>query len=239
MTLPTGGRKCCELRILIIDDHPMIVEAVTLAISSLRPEAKVQAAPSVEALDRMETEGAPQLILLDLTLPGRSGLAALATVRQRFPATAVVIFSATDDSHSIRNALDAGARGFIPKTSPHRVLIDALQLVLDGGTYIPPDILQGRPAVLPATEPYRPIVHSAPASGTRSVDHPQLSERQRQIVELLAQGMTTKEICRELNISPNTVKTHVASIFRALGVRNRAQVVAVTQAWLQRRTTLQ
>jgi DNA-binding NarL/FixJ family response regulator len=116
------------------------------------------------------------------------------------------------------------------------VLVDALQLVLDGGTYIPPDILQGRPTVLPATEPYRPVVHGAPAGGTRAMEHPQLSVRQRQIVELLAQGMTTKEICRELNISPNTVKTHVASIFRALGVRNRAQVVAVTQAWLQRHT---
>ncbi|MCL4745747.1 MAG: response regulator transcription factor, partial [Burkholderiaceae bacterium] len=137
---------------------------------------------------------------------------------------------------TIRNALDAGARGFIPKTSPHRVLVDALQLVLDGGTYIPPNILQGRPAIAAAAEPYRPIVHGAPSAGTRAHQHPQLSERQRQIVELLAEGLTTKEICRQLNISPNTVKTHVASIFRALGVRNRTQVVAVTQAWMQRRT---
>ena len=221
------------MRILIIDDHPLIVEAVTLAIGALRPDASVQAAPSVEALERAAAEGAPHLILLDLTLPGRSGLAALATVRQRFPSPPVVIFSATNDAQSIRDALDAGARGFIPKTSPHRVLVDALRLVLDGGTYVPPDILQGRPAVLPATEPYRPIVETAASGAGRQVPHPQLSERQRQIAELLAEGMTTKEICRQLNISPNTVKTHVASIFRVLGVRNRAQVVAVTQAWLR------
>ena len=105
--------------------------------------------------------------------------------------------------------------------------------MFDGGTYVPPDILEGRPAVLPATEPYRPVVDTAAASTARQVPHPQLSERQRQIAELLAEGMTTKEICRQLNISPNTVKTHVASIFRVLGVRNRAQVVAVTQAWLR------
>ncbi len=214
----------------------MIVEAVTLAIAALRPDASVQAAPSVESLDRVPAEVPPGLILLDLTLPGRSGLAALATVRQRYPTTAVVVFSATDDAQTIRDALDAGARGFIPKTSPHRVLVDALQLVLDGGTYIPPNILQGRPAIAPAAEPYRPVVHGTTVPGTRPHQHPQLSERQRQIVELLAEGLTTKEICRQLNISPNTVKTHVASIFRALGVRNRTQVVAVTQSWMQRRT---
>jgi DNA-binding NarL/FixJ family response regulator len=152
-----------------------------------------------------------------------------------WPQALVVIFSATDDSATIRRALAAGARGFIPKTSPHKVLIDALQLVLDGGTYVPPDILADidRPLEEASADAASsgPIAPS-PRPGLQAHDHPALSERQRQIVELLAQGMTTKEICRVLGISPNTVKTHVATIFRALGVRNRTQVVAVTQAWL-------
>jgi len=222
------------VRVLIIDDHPMIVEAVTLAIGALRPDVLVDSVASVEELARREMEP-PGLVLLDLTLPGRSGLQALADVTGRWPQALVVIFSATDDSASIRRALAAGARGFIPKTSPHKVLIDALQLVLDGGTYVPPDILIGAGsdvgedlAVGAGSGPIAP----APRPGLQAHDHPALSERQRQIVELLAQGMTTKEICRVLGISPNTVKTHVATIFRALGVRNRTQVVAVTQAWL-------
>ncbi len=222
------------MRVLIIDDHPMIVEAVTLAIGALRPDVLVDSVASVEELERRVMEP-PGLVLLDLTLPGRSGLQALADVTGRWPQALVVIFSATDDSASIRRALAAGARGFIPKTSPHKVLIDALQLVLDGGTYVPPDILIGAGsdvgedlAVGAGSGPIAP----APRPGLQAHDHPALSERQRQIVELLAQGMTTKEICRVLGISPNTVKTHVATIFRALGVRNRTQVVAVTQAWL-------
>lgn len=222
------------MRILIIDDHPMIVEAVALAIGAMQPDAVVDAVASIEQLDRSPPEP-PDLVLLDLTLPGTSGLQALSSVTARWPDAMVVIFSATDDAASIRRALAAGAKGFIPKTSPHKVLIDALHLVLDGGTYVPPDILadaaQGGAGVQDDSLVMPPSRASTGAATHRS-DHPALSERQRQIVELLARGMTTKEICRVLGISPNTVKTHIATIFRALGVRNRTQVVAVTQAWL-------
>ena len=222
------------MRILIVDDHPMIVEAVTLAIGSLRPDAAVESTTSIEDMGRAALS-TPDLVLLDLTLPGRSGLDALASVLGRWPAALVVIFSATDDSRSIRRALAAGARGFIPKTSSNKVLVDALRLVLDGGTYVPPDILSE--SALQALDAELPEEGMDGGAGGMPItlqahDHPALSERQQQIVELLAQGMTTKEICRQLGISPNTVKTHVASIFRALGVRNRTQVVAVTQAWL-------
>jgi DNA-binding NarL/FixJ family response regulator len=224
------------VHVLIIDDHPLIVEAIGIAIDSLRPDVQVESLPSVESLERDHPEQ-PDLVLLDMSLPGISGLDALGSVVARWPDTIVVIFSATDDSASIRRALSAGARGFIPKTSPHKVLIDALRLVLDGGTYIPPDILADsnpspNPAVSRNASPPGFEMHGSPPLG--DVPKPPLSERQRQIVELLAQGMTTKEICRVLGISQNTVKTHVASIFRTLGVRNRAQVVAVTQAWLLR-----
>ena len=223
------------MQILIVDDHPLIVEAVTLAIGSLQPDASVSSAASIEAMAGSELP-APDLVLLDLTLPGLSGLDALSAVLRRWPAALVVIFSATDDSGSIRRALAAGARGFIPKTSPHKVLIDALRLVLDGGTYVPPDVLSKSALAALDADPIDEMEADRDADGAsfplHAHEHPALSQRQRQIVELLAQGMTTKEICRQLGISPNTVKTHVASIFRALGVRNRTQVVAVTQAWL-------
>ena len=223
------------MRVLIVDDHPMIVEAVGIAIEALRPDVQRDSVSSVEALEQLEGV-APDLILLDMSLPGASGLDALTRVLKRWPQALIVIFSATDDSASIRRALTAGAKGFIPKTSPHAVLIDALRLVLDGGTYIPPDILDD----IVSPQPIRSHARSGigletndyPMSSRQSGHEPPLSGRQRQIVELLAKGMTTKEICRELGISQNTVKTHVASIFRSLGVKNRAQVVAVTQAWL-------
>ncbi|MEK9719960.1 MAG: response regulator transcription factor [Quisquiliibacterium sp.] len=223
-----------QLQVLIIDDHPLIVEAISIAIESLRPDAQVTSVPSVEALDR-QGAAQPDLVLLDMSLPGLSGLDALASVIARWPETIVVIFSATDDSTSIRRALSAGARGFIPKTSAQKVLIDALRLVLDGGTYVPPDILvqpDEPPDARLTRNASRPRLDIDARPAPDGALEPPLSERQRQIVELLAQGLTTRDICRELGISQNTVKTHVASIFRALKVRNRAQVVAVTQAWL-------
>jgi len=218
--------------VLIIDDHPLIVEAASLAISALRPDATVDTVSSVEELERGGLREPATLVLLDLTLPGRSGMEALSAVRHRLPDSVVVIFSATDDAATIRQALSNGARGFIPKTSPHKVLVDALRLVLDGGTYVPPDILVETGAGPGASSPAGSDAQARRRSGLE--DHPALSDRQREVVVLLAQGLTTKEICRKLGISPNTVKTHIASIFRALGVRNRTQVVAVTQAWLNR-----
>ena len=215
----------------------MIVDAVKIAIDALRPDATVDSVASVEELDQSESAEVPDLVLLDLSLPGRCGPEALAAVKRKYPDSLIVIFSATDDSASIRRALANGARGFIPKTSPNKVLIDALRLVLDGGTYVPPDILVNRSVADP--RPFSGLasgrVH-ANGETRKAHEHPALSERQRQIVELLAEGLTTKEICRRLGISPNTVKTHIASIFRALGVKNRTQVVAVTQAWLRNHT---
>lgn len=223
------------MRVLIIDDHPLIVEAASLAIGALRPDAQIATLASVEELERGGSREPVGLVLLDLTLPGRSGMDALTAVLRRLPDAMVVIFSAADDAATIRHALSNGARGFIPKTSPHKVLIDALRLVLDGGTYVPPDILaEGGAHGAGSHAPGAAGRDAAAQLRSGLEDHPALSERQREVVALLAQGLTTKEICRKLDISPNTVKTHIASIFRALGVRNRTQVVAATQAWLNR-----
>ncbi|MFO1199835.1 MAG: response regulator transcription factor [Burkholderiaceae bacterium] len=227
------------MRVLVVDDHPLVVDAITTAIGALEPGVVVETASSVEEISRLEGLGAPDLVLLDLTLPGSQGLDALAGVLRVFPSATVVIFSATQDAETIARALRSGAKGFIPKTSSHRVLLDALQLVLNGGTYVPPDILGNLGAAMRSPAPMLPP--AAPLSGPGAAANSaataaavqSLTERQRQIAELLAEGLTTKEICRRLNISPNTVKTHVASIFRALGVSNRAQIVAVTHLRLR------
>lgn len=211
--------------VLVIDDHPLIVQAVTSVIGTLRPDTVVRSAESVEQIDQSTSTTAPDLVLLDLALPGVSGLSALQAVRERFPNAAIVIFSASQDSPTITRALRAGARGFIPKTSHHRVLADALQLVLDGGVYVPPDILASEQET--AAQALAPAAVDPPGEpGATAV----LTDRQRQIIALFADGLTTKEISRRLGISTNTVKSHVAVIFRTLGVSNRAQVVAITNS---------
>jgi DNA-binding NarL/FixJ family response regulator len=231
--------------ILFIDDHPLIVQAITTVIGTLGRNAVVHrwraVGPSEAAALRRSATGAA-----GLALPGVSGLPALEAVCRHYPRSSIVIFSATQDAGTITGALLAGARGFIPKTSRYRVLADALQLVLDGGTYVPPDILvsdhpaggmprledelDGAPDKLSSLAPSGRFLASA--AGSR------LTERQREIASLFADGLTTKQISRRLGISTNTVKSHVAVIFRTLGVSNRAQVVALTHS-LPRSPSLQ
>ncbi|HPU53134.1 MAG TPA: response regulator transcription factor [Burkholderiaceae bacterium] len=229
------------MNILVIDDHPLIVQAITTVIDTLGRNVVVHALESVEAIDAAGLPGVPELILLDLTLPGVSGLPALAAVARRFPQSSIVIFSATQDAGTIARALRAGARGFIPKTSRYPVLADALQLVMDGGTYVPPDILSlagvadaaARAGAGDAESDLVPVDRALEELSDRllaSEPGARLTDRQRQIVGLFADGLTTKEISRELGISTNTVKSHVAVIFRTLGVSNRAQVVAMTHS---------
>ncbi|WP_221302645.1 response regulator [Quisquiliibacterium transsilvanicum] len=240
-----------QMDILIIDDHPLIVQAVTTVIEALAPGKRVAAVDRVEALEDVVASTDPDLVLLDLTLPGISGLEALRVVRAWCPTGRIVIFSAIHDPPTIARALRSGASGFIPKTSPRSVLSHALQLVLDGGIYVPPDILclidtgvQDASAVHAAVHDsavakvnalMAPIGLTAAEPSTSALAN--LTERQREIVELLAAGLTTKQISRRLAISSNTVKSHVAVIFRTLGVSNRAQAVAVTGA--SRRTSEQ
>ena len=232
--------------ILVIDDHPLIVQAITSVIDTLRRHTVVHSVDSVEAIDAAGLQFSPQLVLLDLALPGVSGLSALRAVRQRLPDSSIVIFSATQDPDTIVSALREGARGFIPKTSRYRDLADALRQVLDGGTYVPPEIMDSIEAMrsgaaglghlakvatprgsgLPVAYDPGPNADPGPDAGPGAL----LTERQRQIVGLFADGLSTKEISRRLGISTNTVKSHVALIFRTLGVSNRAQVVAITHS---------
>lgn len=219
------------MNILVVDDHPLIVEAISTVIEALRPDCTIRSVDRVEHVAPAGGE-APAIVLLDLSLPGLSGLDALDAVHRRLPDSAIVVFSAMQDATLIAQALRRGARGFIPKTSPRRVMADALRLVLDGGMYVPPDILAAvgstapADAADPAAQPVPTVSPGVAAVPAASVEGP-LTERQREIISLLADGLTTKQISRRLGISINTVKSHVAVIFRTLGVANRTQAVAV------------
>jgi len=163
------------------------------------------------------------LVLLDLGLPDRNGFEMLASLRQNHPAIAVVVLSALNDRDNVRRSLDAGAQGFIPKTSAREILLGALRLVLAGGVYIPPEILRGAP---------EPRAASPAATADRAGQTPSdlgLTERQLDVLALMMQGKSNKLICRHLNLAEPTVKNHVSSILKALNVNNRTEaVLAVT-----------
>jgi DNA-binding NarL/FixJ family response regulator len=207
------------LKILIVDDHPLIREGLVNVLRELDPDVHVvEAEDGREALSLLQHNPDVTLLLLDLVLPDIEGETLLDRVRGARPDVPVVVLSATDDSATVRHAIDAGAMGFISKRSASAVLVNALKLVLVGGVYIPPQALTG------ASQRASPAAgHESPAASTLASRG--LTARQTDVLTLLVQGKSTKIICRELGISEGTAKAHTAAIFRALNVANRTQAV--------------
>jgi DNA-binding NarL/FixJ family response regulator len=204
------------VRILLVDDHPLIADALGLAMASLDTRAEVTSAPTLESGVELARSGpAFGLVMLDLGLPGCAGVEAIARFREACPELPVVVFSGASDSASVTAALELGAMGYIPKTSSREVLINAVRLVLSGGIYVPVEALKA--AVEPMQEP-----------ATRSGVGPaqlRLSPRQAQVLSLLLKGLPNKLIARKLDIAENTTKIHVSAVLHALGVTTRTQAL--------------
>lgn len=198
------------MKILVIDDHPLVSDALRHLARRLGPDAMVLAAPRCEAGFAIGDEHPDlDLVLLDLHLPGLSGVPALREWRRRFPAVPVVVISASEEQAAVLAAMAAGAAGFIPKSSPSDVMLSALNLVLSGGRYVPAQAIEG------AQRPRK--------SASVSINRLGLTQRQIEVLRLLAQGKPNKLICRELGLAERTVKAHVTAVFRALKVTSRTQ----------------
>lgn len=212
------------MKILLVDDHVLIREAMRSVLREIDGSASVYEAQSgSEADDLIARNEDIALVLLDLRLPDRDGFEMLSDLRRHHPATAVVMLSAFCDRDNVLKSLAAGAQGFIAKTATRDVLLGALRLVLAGGVYIPPEILDvaPEPAPPPDTRPDR--------QGATPADLG-LTERQLDVLALMMQGKSNKLICRHLELAEPTVKNHVSAILKALDVNNRTEaVLAVTR----------
>ena len=205
------------MKVLIVDDHALIRDALGRVLRSLVPDATVLEAGEPElAFQTIESHPDLDLILLDLSLPGMHGLPALRSLRAKYPAIAVVVVSATADHESVKQALDSGAMGFIPKSSSNEVMKSALSLVLAGSVYVPPELV-GRGAKQPLETP--------PVQGRRMPSDIGLTERQAHILALMMEGQSNKRICRELNLAESTVKNQISAILKALNATSRTQAV--------------
>lgn len=194
------------MRILVVDDHPLIREALASVLHRLGAAVEVDtAADCAQGFERAAQGAEPDLLLLDLALPGLSGLAALEAWRARCPSLPVIVLSAGQDRATMLAVLAAGAAGFVPKSASNEVMLGAIRLVLEGGRYLPPELLEAA-APAPAGAP-----------------EPALTPRQRDVLRLVARGVPNKLICRELGLAERTVKTHVTAVLRALNVASRTQ----------------
>jgi len=196
-------------RVLIADDHPLYQDALT-AILGRAPD--LEALGPVATLDAaLDAIGAdpPDLALLDLDMPGMS-IAAIAKLRELHPQTRVAIISGSLAPAKIRDALQAGACGYLPKTFNPDMILAAVNLMLSGAVYVPPNALSD-------AEPAQ-LADGAPVT---------LTPREREVIELLVRGLANKEIARELGLAEVTVKLHVRRILEKLKVPNRAAAAAV------------
>jgi DNA-binding NarL/FixJ family response regulator len=200
------------MRALVIDDHPLIHEIMPAVLRKALGEVSVATEATLEAgLTRAAGSVPPDLVLLDLGLPGYDGIDALTRFRLQFPELPVVVLSADCNRESILGALDSGASGYIPKTSKPEVMVAALKLVAAGGIYVPPEALEELAA---KAMPRTPRGESM-----------ELTERQRDVLRLILKGYNNERIAAELAIAPNTVKQHAHAIFTVLGVSTRAEAV--------------
>jgi DNA-binding NarL/FixJ family response regulator len=229
------------MKVLLIDDHPLILSALQSVIKGLGDDVTVTGAGSARAgRETLKADPDYDLVLLDLQLGDADGFDVLAEFRSTYPALPVVVVSASDRSSDVIRAIDAGAMGFVPKRATNETLFEALTMVMQGGIYVPP-MTMGMGADRPAARPggdtvpgvLRVVGHSAEDSGFQThqqIDSVGLTPRQKDVLALLLKGQPNKLIARELNLSVETVKDHVAAVLRALNVSSRTQaVLAVSQ----------
>jgi DNA-binding NarL/FixJ family response regulator len=220
--LPTPQGASTVLRVLLADDHEMVRMAMRHALAPLAASIEWLEAATGEDVERI-VQSDPDLALLDLHMPGSDGKPWIGRLRDRCPTLPIIVVSAEESPSLVRELINLGVAGFIPKSDTAAVILQAVRLVLSGGTYAPLRLLGGGDRTTNGT--VSPERQEAPSHG--------LTQRQLEVLSLLARGMPNKLIARELGLSEGTVKVHLLAIFRALDVSNRTEAVVAAQKKLQ------
>ncbi|MFD2234966.1 response regulator [Phaeospirillum tilakii] len=205
------------MKILIADDHELFRDGLRHVLSQFEgPPEIIEASDFPQAIAAAEQDPDIGIVLLDLAMPGMSWSDGLTKLREVLPSEVpVIVLSASDDRRHVLQAVNMGAAGFIPKTSSSRVMLSALKLVLSGGVYLPPALLDQGPSGNDGA--------GLPVAGESALAA--LTPRQREVLTLLGQGKSNKEIARVLELAEGTVKLHVTAILKALNVNNRTRAV--------------
>lgn len=200
------------IRVLLVDDHPIVREGLLSALGDEGDLQIVGAAGSAEEALSLAERLLPDVVLLDLELPGMGGIDAIPLLLGTLPAPKVVVFTAYATDDRVLGAIRAGARGYLLKGAPAHEIARAVRTVNQGGSHLEPAIAARLVAEL-----------RGPPGGAGA----QLTAREHEVLRLLGQGMSNKRIARLLSISERTVKFHVSSLLRKLGASNRTQALSL------------
>ena len=201
---------------LIIDDHPLFCDALELTLGSVASFSEVATSNCLAgALERLESGPPPALILLDLNLPDVSGFQGIMQIKRQAPASPIIVISSMTDNSVIKSAISAGASGFVPKHSSRIVIKEAVDLINEGGVFIPKGFVDE--------------TASDENDGSALKRLSTLTAQQTRILELICEGKLNKQIAFDLSIAETTVKAHVTAIMRKLCVHSRTQAVLVAQ----------
>ncbi len=207
------------IRALIVDDHPVTREGLRTALELSEDAVLVvgEASSGEEAVLRV-AELTPDVVFMDVRMPGISGIEATKQIHAASPDTKIILITIEESRGAISDAISAGVSGYLLKDASSEALIDAARNAVEGRAVIHPQLT--RTFIEEANLAAEPGPGDAPATTP-------LSKRERQILQMVANGSTTKEVARDLGISPHTVKTHLERIFEKLGANDRAQAVAI------------
>jgi two-component system, NarL family, nitrate/nitrite response regulator NarL len=204
------------MKLLVVDDHSVVREGLAALLLTFGKDTKVFGAEDgPQAIAIAEKESDLDVVILDLAMPGMNGMKVLEELSSRRPGLPVMVLSASEEADYVRQTMAKGALGYVPKSASPDTLIAAIKFVLQGEIYVPPFMLNAS---------------GASSSSTAGKGLPRLTKRQEEVLAALCKGLSNKGIARDLNMSEKTVKAHITTIFRLLGVQNRTQAVNLARS---------
>ncbi len=200
------------MKLLIADDHAIFRQGLRAVLASLSEDIIIDEAGDLATALELAIDQPPDIILLDLRMPGMEGFQGISKLRKRVVGAPIVVLSASEESEDVFQALSAGASGYLAKSATAAVILEALRLVLVGGIYVPRELVANAESIVPP-----------------KAETPRLTKRQTEVLNFIVDGHSNKEIAHLLKTSEGTIKAHVAAIMRQLGARNRVQMLLAAE----------
>lgn len=212
------------MKILIADDHELFLQGLEFILQKQYPEAQIVLASNYNDIFKILKEQKDfDLILTDLAMPGANWLDALKQIHVDCPDVPIIIISAVFDRQILQKTFDIGVSGYVSKSFSNSLIISAINLVMAGGIYVPPEVLQM--SVQSSPEPMRELLASLNEQNSDITDNNILTPRQKEVLACLADGLSNKQIAYRLGVSEGTIKIHITLLLRALEVTNRLAAV--------------